>query len=158
VALGAEIGSPTPILEAVLAVNRRQPEQLVELVASELGDLRGRRVAVLGLAFKLDTGDVRESPAFPVIEGLLQHGAEVVVHDPVVGLDDLPDRIRSSVEYQGELETAVESVEAVVLVTKWDEYADLPRILRDRSPQPLLADGRRMLEKDSVTRYVGIGL
>jgi UDPglucose 6-dehydrogenase/GDP-mannose 6-dehydrogenase len=157
-ALSAKIGSPTPVLEAVIAVNRRQPAQLVELVVSELGNLTGRRIAVLGLSFKPDTGDVRESPAFPVIEGLQRHGAEVVVHDPVVVPDDLPDRIRSSVEFQGELETAVESVEAVVLVTKWSQYADLPRILRDRSPQPLLADGRRMLEKDSVTRYVGIGL
>ena len=157
-ALSAKIGSPTPILEAVIAVNRRQPEQLVELVVSELGDLAGRRVAVLGLSFKPGTGDVRESPAFPVIEGLQRHGALVVVHDPVVAPDDLPDRIRSSVEFQSELETAVESVEAVVLVTRWDQYADLPRVLGDRSPQPLLADGRRMVEKDSVTRYVGIGL
>lgn len=157
-ALGDQIGSPMPLLQAVLGTNQRQPDRLVEIVRSELGEFEGARVAVLGLAFKPDTGDIRETPAFPVIEGLNRHGAKVVVHDPVVAFEDLPETIRSVVEYRPILEMAVKDVDAVVIVTRWDDYGALPALLEGRSPQPLVVDGRRMLSKDSVARYAGIGM
>jgi UDPglucose 6-dehydrogenase/GDP-mannose 6-dehydrogenase len=147
-----------PLLQAVLTTNQQQPDRLVEIVRSELGDLAGTRIAVLGLAFKPDTGDIRETPAFPVIEGLNEQGAVVVVHDPVVALEDLPETVRSFVEYQGDLELAVKDTDAVIIVTRWDDYLALPGLLAGSSPQPLVVDGRRMLPVGSVLRYAGIGL
>ena len=88
-ARGREVGSPMRLLEAVAEVNDRQPARLVELLRRRLGTLAARRVTVLGLAFKPDTDDVRSSPAFPVLRLLLDAGAEVSAHDPLVGPEAL---------------------------------------------------------------------
>jgi UDPglucose 6-dehydrogenase/GDP-mannose 6-dehydrogenase len=157
-ARGREVGSPLALLEAVAAVNEAQPARLVDLLRSELGDLEGRRVAVLGLAFKPDTDDVRSSPAFPVLECLLDAGAEVVTHDPVVGPSALDASAFADVAHRDDLADAVKGAEAVVIVTRWDAYRRLPELIARLDPAPLVVDGRRMLDKASVPRYAGIGL
>lgn len=156
-ARGREVGSPMRMLEAVAAVNDGQPARLVEILELELGKLSGRRVAVLGLAFKPDTDDVRCSPAFGVIELLLAAGADVVVHDPVVGAEVLEDFPGNGVTHIGDLRAAVKPADAVVLVTSWAEYRALPEVLAELDPAPLVVDGRRMLEPSAVERYSGIG-
>lgn len=157
-ARGREVGSPLRLLEAVAQVNRDQPARLVEVLRRQLGDLRGRRVGVLGLAFKPDTDDVRSSPAFPVLRLLLDAGAQVVAHDPVVGPSALDRFGDKPVSYVDDLAAAVKAVEAVVIVTRWEHYHQLPELVRDLDPPPLVVDGRRMLDKASVARYAGIGL
>jgi UDPglucose 6-dehydrogenase len=155
-ARGREVGYRLQLLEAVADVNHRQPARLVELVRQGLGELAGRRVTVLGLAFKPDTDDVRSSPAFPVLRSLGAAGAEVSVHDPLVGpeaLDGLDD-----VRYIEDLADAVKQAEAVVIVTRWDHYRRVPELVGQLDPAPLVVDGRRMLERDSVPSYLGIGL
>ena len=155
-ARGREVGYRLQLLEAVAEVNDRQPARLVELVRQGLGELAGRRVTVLGLAFKPDTDDVRSSPAFPVLRSLRAAGAEVSVHDPLVGpeaLDGLDD-----VRYVEDLADAVKQAEAVVIVTRWDHYRRVPELVGQLDPAPLVVDGRRMLERDSVPSYLGIGL
>jgi UDPglucose 6-dehydrogenase/GDP-mannose 6-dehydrogenase len=155
-ARGREVGSPMPLLEAVAGVNDRQPARLVELVRRGLGELRGRQVTVLGLAFKPDTDDVRSSPAFPVLRLLRDAGAEVSVHDPVVGpqaLDGLGE-----VTYVEDLADAVKQADALVLVTRWEQYRRLPELVGQLDPPPLVVDGRRMLDRSSVPSYAGIGL
>jgi len=156
-ARGREAGSPMRVLEAVAAVNADQPARLVESLRLELGELRGRRVAVLGLAFKPDTDDVRCSPAFPVLELLLAAGADVVAHDPVVGAEVLEGLPGAGVTHVGELTAAVKGAAAVVIVTRWAEYGALPEILAELDTPPVVVDGRRMLEPSSVARYTGIG-
>jgi UDPglucose 6-dehydrogenase len=155
-AKGREVGSPLALLEAVAGINDRQPARLVDLLSQELGALQGRRVTVLGLAFKPDTDDVRSSPAFPLLRLLREAGAEVTAHDPVVGpeaLDGLGD-----VTYVADLADAVKQADAVVIVTRWDHYRRLPELVSQLEPSPLVVDGRRMLDKGSVPRYTGIGL
>ena len=153
----ASVGSGHVVLDAVLDTNRNQPGELVGLVEQELGTLESKAVVVLGLAFKPDTSDIRESPAIPVIERLLAGGATVKVHDPVVRLEDLPDAISSAVTQVTDLGEAVESGEALVLVTRWDQYQELPALLDALSQPPLLVDGRRVIDPRSVARYAGIG-
>lgn len=157
-ARGREVGSPMLLLESVARVNQRQPAQLVDLLRRELGRLEGRRVAVLGLAFKPDTDDVRSSPAFPVIRLLLDAGMEVAAHDPVVGPEALDRFGDAPVLHSGDLVATVKGTEAVVIVTRWDHYHRLPELIADLDPPPLVVDGRRMLDKRSVPRYTGIGL
>jgi UDPglucose 6-dehydrogenase/GDP-mannose 6-dehydrogenase len=120
-------------------------------------DLRGARIAVLGLAFKPDTDDVRESPAIPVVEALLDEGATVTVHDPAA-LGALPRVFDGRVRGTADLEEAIGGADAVVIVTRWREYEALPHLLAGLERPPLVVDGRRMLEKTSVARYTGIGL
>jgi len=155
-ARGREAGSPLTLLEAVAAINDGQPARLVGLLSRELGPLAGRRITVLGLAFKPDTDDVRSSPAFPVLRLLREAGAEVTAHDPVVGPEALNGL--GEITYVTDLADAVKQADAIVLVTRWDQYRQLPELIGELDPPPLLVDGRRMLDKASVPAYTGIGL
>jgi UDPglucose 6-dehydrogenase/GDP-mannose 6-dehydrogenase len=144
------------ITEAVLDVNADRPARLVAMAAHALGGLGGRAVAVLGLAFKPGTDDVRESPALAVVEQFLAAGASVRVHDPIATataravLGDGPD-------YCDDVASAILGVDAVIIVTSWPEYAGLPDLLAGRDPQPVVVDGRRMIPPASVGHYLGIG-
>jgi len=155
-ARGREVGSPLLLLEAVARVNDQQPARLTELLRRRLGTLHGRRVTVLGLAFKPDTDDVRSSPAFPVLRSLREAGAEISAHDPVVGPEVLDGL--SGVTYVQDLAAAVEQAEALVIVTRWEHYRRIPELVSHLDPPPLVVDGRRMLDKAAVPSYAGIGL
>ena len=151
---------PMRLLDAVLEINRAQPARTVALVRDGLGGVRGRRIAVLGLAFKQDTDDVRESPAFPIVRQLVDDGAEVVAHDPIA-----TDNFRAglgaphadSVRWATSVADAVEGADAIVLVTRWDDYADLASVVRAAGGNPLVVDGRRMLDPSEFERFAAIG-
>lgn len=164
VARGSEVGQAMPLLRAVTAVNDDQPLRVVDLLERELGDLAGRTVAVLGLAFKPGTDDVRCSPAGVVLRALGRAGARVVAHDPVVGADGLATLLDrdagtgGAVAYTADLADAVRGADAVAIVTSWPLYLALPALLDGLDRPPLVVDGRRMLDPASVARYAGIGL
>jgi UDPglucose 6-dehydrogenase/GDP-mannose 6-dehydrogenase len=141
----------------VLETNEARPAEVVRLVEAALGgDLADRRVTILGLAFKPATDDTRESPAVPIVRQLLDRAAVVTLHDPVVR--ELPSELAAaSVLLELQLERAVEGADALVLVTRWDDYRALPALLAGREPQPVVLDGRRLLDPVEVARYVGIG-
>ena len=154
---GEELGREMKVLRAVLDVNAARPQEVLGLLRRHHPSLRGVRVTVLGLAFKPDTDDVRESPAIPVVEFLLEEGAEVTVHDPVASAAASrlwPQRVRAS----DDLGSAVGDADAVVLITRWDEYRRLAEILDVMDTPPVVVDGRRMLEPTDFERYEGIGL
>ena len=157
IAHGERSGTPMPLLRSVLDINVGQPGRLVALTRDGLGGLRRRRISVLGLAFKPDTDDLRQSPAFPVIDGLRAEGAIVTAHDPVA-VPAARARLTEDVTTTDDLETALTDADAVVIVTRWDQYLAVPKIIANRDPEPLVVDGRRMLERDSVAHYTGIGL
>ena len=158
IAHGRLVGQSMPLLEAVIDTNVRQSHQALALLQKHYPSLQGVRVAVLGLAFRPDTDDMRESPAIPIIQDLLAAGAEVTAYDPAATAAARRRFVNDQVRVCGELSEAVQDVGAIVLTTKWDEFTRLPDLLRDRHPQPLVVDGRRMLDKRGVQRYEGIGL
>ena len=153
------------LLSAVEHRNDQQKSRLYEMVSSELGeDLRGKTVAVWGLAFKPGTDDVRESPALPVIADLVKAGAKVTAHDPIAvetGRKALADYgvPADAVSFAPSLDAALASAEAVLLVTSWPEYKAVPELQSKagRSAVPLV-DGRRYLARESLPAYSGIGL
>ena len=154
----SSLGVPMPLLEQVQRTNLRQPQRVVRRALEMIKGHERRRVAVLGLAFKPDTDDIRESPALTIIEGLITEGVEVVVHDPMVNSQAaavLPDEGVSFVE---SLADAVDACDAMILVTSWRDYQRLPELLAGIDDPPLLIDGRRMIDKDSVLSYWGVGL
>ena len=158
VAAGEDHGEPMPLLNAVLTINAGRAGRAVRLLRSELGDLKGCRIGVLGLSFKPDTDDVRESPAFPIIRQLLEEGAVVTAHDPVVQASALSAAGFDRVTLNPDLADLVQNVDAVVLVTSWREYKQLPGLLDGLDRAPLLVDGRRFIPSDAVAYYRGIGL
>ena len=114
-------------------------------------------MTVLGLAFKPDTDDVRESPAVPIIERLSRVAAHVCVHDPVVA--KLPEAVAEldNVRLTADLEAAIEGADAVVLATRWEHYRRVPELIAKLDPAPVFVDGRRMFDKQEFARYAGIG-
>jgi UDPglucose 6-dehydrogenase len=156
IAEGERRGQPMRLLRAVLDTNAEQPERLVQLVETAVEDLEGRRVTVLGLAFKPDTDDVRETPAIPIVQRLVARRARVTIHDPVVR--SLPEQLAGlDVVLSDDLELALRDADAVVLVTRWDQYLEVPALLADLNPTVPFIDGRRLLEKERISNYVGIG-
>jgi UDPglucose 6-dehydrogenase/GDP-mannose 6-dehydrogenase len=146
------------LLEAVERVNGRRAAELVALVRRGLGSLEGARISVLGVAFKPDTDDVRESPAFPVVAQLLAEGATVGVYDPVATEAFLAAcRPPQPAAAAASLRDALDA-DAVVIVTRWSEFEAIPELVRERPDPPLVVDGRRMLDPRDVPRYAGIGL
>ncbi len=157
VAHGIKAGVPMNLLGAVIAVNEKQPSKMLDLLARHLPELTGRRVAVLGIAFKPGTDDIRESPALPVIRELLQAGADVSAFDPIAR-EEAEKVFGHSVDFADELETAINGADAILIMTRWDDFRALPALLADLERPPVVVDGRRMLAKDCVPRYEGIGV
>lgn len=158
IAHGKRAGKPMELLDAVMQVNTRQPRQVISLLKKRFSSLRGLRIAILGLAFKPGTDDMRESPAILVVRELLAQGAEINAYDPVAQREAQRLFGNHHIVYSDNLRQTVENVQAIVLLTRWEEFGKLPELLVDLNSQPVVIDGRRMLDKTSVTRYEGIGL
>ncbi|MDO4904060.1 MAG: UDP-glucose/GDP-mannose dehydrogenase family protein [Lautropia sp.] len=157
-------GVATPMLDAVLSTNKTQPEQMLRMLKDRLGDLNGRRVTVLGVAFKPGTDDVRESPSLQIIAELVKAGAKVTAHDPIAvetGRKALTEMGVGPQTYafESDLDTALASAEAVVLITSWPEYRAVPELQKKagREAVPFI-DGRRFIARDALPHYSGIGL
>ena len=158
VAHGEAHNSPMRLMRAVVDINDRQPARVVRMVQRKLGDLHGKRIAVMGLAFKPGTDDMRESPSLPIVRELCHLGAEVVAFDPIAHL--AAQRVLSDVRvtFADSMAAAVSGAAAVVLVTRWPEFKALPDLINRQAPPPVLIDGRRFIHKDAVETYDGIGL
>jgi UDPglucose 6-dehydrogenase len=154
-AQGRSVGVPMPLLTDVLEINRSQPEELLRLVRKHFPDLKGTHVAVLGLAFKPDTDDLRESPAFPIIRALRGAGATVTAFDPVARPVGHPDL--AGVQLAQRLEDAIASADVIVHVTRWSEFERLGELLKQAGRNPLVVDGRRNLRPADFARYEGVG-
>jgi UDPglucose 6-dehydrogenase/GDP-mannose 6-dehydrogenase len=157
VAHGGTAGIPMRLLQAVIDVNLSQPDQVFRLLAKHFPSLRDQRVSVLGLAFRPDTNDMRESPAIPIVRRLLAEGAVVAAYDPAAG-EEARRIFGGSLRVCDTLEEALRGASAIVLVTRWKEFLNVPELLSRMDPVPVLVDGRRMLPKSAVARYEGIGL
>lgn len=157
VAFGETAGVHMDLLKAVLDVNKRQPDQMFDLLAKHFTSLEGRRVTVLGLAFRPDTTDMRESPAIPIVRRLLTEGAIVAAYDPVA-TEGARKVFDDEIRLCESLEDALMGADAVLVVTRWKEFERVPALLAQLGEKPVLVDGRRMLDKTTVHRYEGIGL
>jgi UDPglucose 6-dehydrogenase/GDP-mannose 6-dehydrogenase len=157
VAQGHKLGVPTPVLEAVLETNARQPARMIELLERHVPDLTGVPVSVLGLAFKPDTDDMRESPALPIVRELLARGALVRGYDPVARETARDAFAGLDIELVDSLDEAVRGAEALLLVTRWAEFGRLAEMLEGVDPGPVVVDGRRVLDPRDFQLYEGIG-
>jgi UDPglucose 6-dehydrogenase/GDP-mannose 6-dehydrogenase len=158
IAHGEKFGRDMRLLKAVIQTNEAQPKQLLALLGKHFTTLEGVRVAVLGLAFKPGTDDIRESPSLTVIRRLMAQGADIRAYDPIASEEAQKILGMDGVTYCEDLGQAVGSAQAILLLTRWEEFQQLPDLIGKMHPQPLVVDGRRMLGKTTVDRYEGIGL
>ena len=147
--LGEQCGLPMKIANAVLDVNDAQPSQVLDILERDLKSVAGKKVLVLGLAFKPDTDDVRESASLKIVDQLLAAGAQVAAHDPIAA----PNFRRAlgpsadKVAFVDDWKARVAQSDAIVVATKWKEYEALADL--DLSGKILL-DARRMFQPATV--------
>lgn len=146
------------LLTSVIDVNREQPREVLGRLYKHFGDVEGTRVAVMGLAFKPGTDDMRESPAIPVVKELIDKKADIKAYDPVAEEEAKKIFSNGGVKYCSSIEETIDQVDAILVLTRWSEFESLPELLKRMSINPLVVDGRRMLSRNSVERYEGIGI
>jgi UDPglucose 6-dehydrogenase len=156
--LAGNSGYHFQLLNAVIEVNELQKRRLISKLQKHLGSLRGKTVALLGLAFKPNTDDLREAPSIVLASRLLAEGADVRGWDPVADASG----ILSGITFSGSVLDAVRGADAAVIVTDWDELRDVARPeVREAMRNPLIVDGRNLLDPEVATKagfvYEGIG-
>jgi len=155
-----QFGSGSLIVDAVIEVNERQRHEMLMKIRNLVGDLKGKTIAVLGLAFKPETDDMREAPSVGIIRGMLEDGAMVRAYDPVAKFEAmkiLPDIFYADDEY-----SAASNADALIFVTEWNQFRalDMSRI-RDLMKKPRIADLRNICDPADMRElgfeYVGVG-
>jgi UDPglucose 6-dehydrogenase len=149
------------IVRTTVAVNDERKASMVERVARALGgDVRGKRVAILGLAFKPNTDDMRDAPSLPLIEGLVERGASVIAYDPVAR--GQAEQMLQGIEFANDAYAAAAQADALVIVTEWDEFRalDLDQLARSMRGK-LLIDLRNVYDRadaeEAGLAYFGVG-
>ena len=141
------------VLESVLEVNRNQILTMLQMVEEKLGNLKGKTVCVLGLAFKPNTDDIRNAPALEVIRLLMEKGASVKAYDPLA-MPNAKSALSEQVEYCRNAKEAVAGCDCILVLTEWDEFKD-----ESLYHGKMVFDGRRVLdpgEAETFCDYCGI--
>ncbi|MDJ0859812.1 MAG: UDP-glucose/GDP-mannose dehydrogenase family protein [Dinoroseobacter sp.] len=157
-AQGNSAGVPMEMLKAVLSVNANQPGQVRRILEMELGDLADRRVLLLGLAFKPETDDVRESASLAIASDLLDSRCQVMAHDPIATenfISSFGPRA-SEITFKEDWQSALEDAEIVILATSWAEYSALSDLAK---ADQVVFDARRFLQPEEIqkAKYLTIG-
>jgi UDPglucose 6-dehydrogenase len=142
ITLAGKVGENLILLKSVVEVNERQPQRMVALLEKRIGTLSGKRIAILGLAFKDNTDDVRDSRAIPVIEDLVKKGAHVAAYDPVA----IPQMrtIFPTIEYCDRVDDALREAEGCLVMTEWPEFSKFGKEF-DLMAHRIIIEGRRIL-------------
>ena len=130
-----------------MEVNERQPQRMIQLLERHVPSLNGKKIAVLGLAFKDNTDDIRDSRAIPVIEALVKKGARVAAYDPMA----MPSmrKLFPAIEYCAKIEDALTGAEGCLVMTEWPEFSRLGKEF-DLMAQKVIIEGRRILSCDTT--------
>jgi UDPglucose 6-dehydrogenase len=162
IACAKKLGYNPELLDSVEQVNKTQPLKAVEFCKEQLGSLDCKNIAILGLAFKPDTDDMREARVIPIINQLLEEGACVRAYDPVA-MPVARTIFKDSIEYANSAIACLKNADCCILVTEWDEFKKLvPEDFLNNMKQPILIDGRRLFDfevfsKKLVYKTVGLG-
>ena len=162
--IGKQAGSPLTLIETTVKANEYQKRLMAQKIEDELGSLQGKQLAILGLAFKPNTDDMREAPAITILNELAKKGAKFKVYDPIAykeakwRLENLSDRITYC---ENEYDT-MEGSDALVIITEWNQFRnlDLNRI-KTLLKEPYFFDFRNIYKRDTMEkqgfRYIGVG-
>ena len=147
-AVARECGYDFRLLDEVMRINEEQRQRFIRKVRSALWTLRGKKLGVLGLAFKGGTDDIRESPAILLIQSLLQEGCQISAYDPAAH-ERAREVLNSSVRWAESAYDAAHDADAVLILTEWEEFAVLDlRRLRNELKYPIIIDGRNLYDPE----------
>jgi len=155
-----QFGLDSLIVDAVIEVNKRQGEEMLVKIRKLVGDLKGKKIAVLGLAFKPETDDMREAPSIAIIRGVIADGAAVHAYDPVAMAE--AKKLMPEVSYADDEYAAVMGAEALIFVTEWNQFRALDmRRIHELMAKPRIADLRNICDPEDMREmgfeYVGVG-
>lgn len=143
-------GVEFPLLKETIAINEYQRELLVTKALKRFGGLKGKKIALLGLAFKPETDDMREAPSIPIARALTKYGAEVVAYDPVA-TQNARKIIGETIKYAGSIDEAVYEADAVFIVTEWKEVKNIDVAeMAEKMKEPIIFDGRNCFSEESI--------
>ena len=161
IAYSRNLGYRLKLLESVESLNKAQPLKAVQFCKELLGNLKGKHVAILGLAFKADTDDMREARATPIINQLINEGANVTAYDPVA-IPIARTIFKDKIQYVTSTIQCLKNADCCILVTEWDEFKKLkPEDFTKNMKQPILIDGRRIYNPEEFSqkmKFTAIGL
>jgi len=140
-----ELGEEMKIIKAARKVNEERIERIIKIIENKLGKIEGLRILQLGISFKENTNDVRESQALKLYYALIKKGANVIVFDPVSKIE--------GIRYCESIKDCLISIDAIVVATEWTEF----KILEEMDLKIPVIDGRRILNHEKFEKYVGIG-
>ncbi|MFY9559535.1 MAG: UDP-glucose/GDP-mannose dehydrogenase family protein [Terriglobales bacterium] len=152
-AVAKECGYDFRLLDEVIRINEDQRHRFLRKVRSVLWTLRGKRLGVLGLAFKGGTDDIRESPAILLVQELMREGCRICAYDPAA-MDRAQEVLRTGVEYVAGPYEAASGADALLILTEWEEFAslDLDR-LRKLLKYPIIIDGRNLYDPAAMSAH-----
>jgi len=152
VSIAKSLGYTPRLVKNVIAVNTDQAKRMVEIAEEELGDLKQKNVAVLGLSFKPDTDDIREAPSLRIIELLLAKGAKVIAFDPVA-TENARRVLGNRIDYAKDVSECLRNADCCMLVTEWSVFKKLrPEDFTRSMRKPILIDGRRIYDPKEFSR------
>jgi UDPglucose 6-dehydrogenase len=161
IAYSKTLGYKPELLDAVESINETQPHKAVQLCKKFLGDLKGKRIAILGLSFKPNTDDMRKARSIPIIHQLMQEGAYVVAFDPVA-VPLAKTIFENKIQYASSAIESLKNSDCCILVTEWDEFKKLtPEDFIKNMKTPILIDGRRIYDPKQFSQeltFAAIGL
>ncbi len=148
-----ECGYEFRLLDEVMRINEDQRKRFIRTVRTALWTLRGKRLAVLGLAFKGGTDDVRESPAILLVQSLLQEGCKISAYDPAAH-ERAREILGEGIEYANNAYEAAKEADALLILTEWEEFASLDlEKMRDALKYPIVIDGRNLYEPAAMAAH-----
>jgi len=155
-----EYGYNPEILNAASSVNTKQRIKIVKIVQEELKIVKGKTIAVLGISFKPDTDDSRESPSISIINNLIHLDATIKAYDPIIR--EVPKTLNEKVSLCEDAYEAIRSSDLLILATEWDEFKNLDYSkIKDLMLNHIVVDGRNLFDKKKFEKlgfkYIGIG-
>lgn len=161
IAFSKGLGYNPTVFNAVEELNKVQPYKAVELCKTILGNLKGKRVAILGLAFKPNTDDMREAVSIKIINRFLDEGANVVAYDPIA-VNNAKIIFDNKIDYANSAKMCIKNANCCIIVTEWDEFKMLkPEDFVKYMKKPLLIDGRRIYNPtmfEGKVKFLAVGL
>ena len=160
--LGRSLGSPVSIVEAVISVNREHRGRMINKIEVALGSLEGKIIGILGLTFKPNTSDVRESPAIDIVQTLLKKGSKIKAYDPA-GMSEFKKVVENEeLSYGNNAYEVAEGADALVLLTEWNEFRNLDlNKIKSLLARAVILDLRNIYEPELMTelgfKYMGVG-
>ena len=155
-----EYGMTPQILNSIINVNREQRLKIVKKVQDELKIVKGKTIAVLGIAFKPDTDDTREAPSISIMNSLINLGAKIKAFDPIV--KERPQSLNEKAYLSIDVYEAIKDADLLIVATEWNEFKNLDYVkIKNLMAHKIIIDGRNLFDKEKLEnlgfKYIGIG-